>query len=346
MALKAVAAPLGSPVGGSGTAGTIPVWSTGTTLGDSQLVQSATAIYTTTRNFGVGATAANWSAAIRVLDMRTSAIWNLNSGSDSVASWTVNALTDTGGNVVYKATAAASQYTQNAGAHVWSRAVSGTAGAGCAFLESARIDSSGRLLVGTATAPSGLSIKLGVYDGSGNAGQQWITEAGGAAFIPAGANALNIYSVSGGPGAEVYTLVGALSNTALNLSVKNDYGVKLNATPGNADAQTLDCYAEGTWTPTLTGFGGTTPTVNTARYVRIGSVVHCTVVLTASPNFSSTYGTTTITAPFSATHNAAVPTNVGAAGISSGQQNAGGTTVYLPTFGTVPAGTISWTFLV
>ena len=54
MALKAVAAPLGSPVGGSGTPGTIPVWSTGTTLTDSQLVQSATAIYTTTRNFGIG----------------------------------------------------------------------------------------------------------------------------------------------------------------------------------------------------------------------------------------------------------------------------------------------------
>jgi hypothetical protein len=41
MALKAVSAPLGSPVGGSGTPGTIPVWSgTGTTLGDSPLTVS------------------------------------------------------------------------------------------------------------------------------------------------------------------------------------------------------------------------------------------------------------------------------------------------------------------
>ena len=45
----------GTPVGGSGTPGTIPVWSgTGTTLTDSQLIQSATGIYTTTRNIGIG----------------------------------------------------------------------------------------------------------------------------------------------------------------------------------------------------------------------------------------------------------------------------------------------------
>lgn len=43
MALKAVAAPLGSPVGGSGTPDTIPVWSTGTTLTDSIVKQSTVA---------------------------------------------------------------------------------------------------------------------------------------------------------------------------------------------------------------------------------------------------------------------------------------------------------------
>jgi hypothetical protein len=39
MALKAVAAPLGSPVGGSGTPDTIPRWATGTTLGNSIMTQ-------------------------------------------------------------------------------------------------------------------------------------------------------------------------------------------------------------------------------------------------------------------------------------------------------------------
>jgi hypothetical protein len=45
MALKAVSAPLGSPVGGSGTPGTIPVWSgSGTTLTDSIITQSGSTV--------------------------------------------------------------------------------------------------------------------------------------------------------------------------------------------------------------------------------------------------------------------------------------------------------------
>lgn len=174
----------GTPVGGSGTVGTIPVWGpTTTTLTDSQLIQSATAIYTTTRNFGVGATAASWNTAIRVLDMRTSAIWNFNSGSDSVAYWTVNALTDTSGNVVYKATSAASQYTQIGGAHVWSRAVAGTAGGACSFLESARIDVAGNVILNAANtgatiqaAGSQQGLKLPSTPGATGAGTEQILD--------------------------------------------------------------------------------------------------------------------------------------------------------------------------
>ena len=56
MALKAVSAPLGSPVGGSGTPGTIPVWSSGTTLGDSGLKDDGTSVFTNTRRVGVNTT--------------------------------------------------------------------------------------------------------------------------------------------------------------------------------------------------------------------------------------------------------------------------------------------------
>lgn len=58
MALKAVAAPLGSPVGGSGTANTIPRWTGASTLGDSGLIDNGTAIYTTTRKIAVGSASA------------------------------------------------------------------------------------------------------------------------------------------------------------------------------------------------------------------------------------------------------------------------------------------------
>ena len=44
----------GTPVGGSGTLNTIPRWTGASTLGDSGLIDNGTAIYTTTRNVGIG----------------------------------------------------------------------------------------------------------------------------------------------------------------------------------------------------------------------------------------------------------------------------------------------------
>lgn len=52
------------------------------------------------------------------------------------------------------------------------------------------------------------------------------------------------------------------------------WGVKLPTSNANSDSNTLDCYAEGTWTPTLTGFTGG-PTI-TANYTRIGRIVWIT----------------------------------------------------------------------
>jgi len=88
----------------------------------------------------------------------------------------------------------------------------------------------------------------------------------------------------------------AVGGTTPVLSVPS--GLKLPATPGNADTQTLDCYAEGTWTPTVTGFGGTAPTV-TGRYTRVGRLVTLSVLVSATggAQFSSTATTTYISLP-------------------------------------------------
>ncbi len=96
-------------------------------------------------NFGIGVIPSAWASSVRAEEMRTHARWNYNSGSDSVAYWTVNAFLNSANNAIYKATAAASQYTQIGGAHVWERAVSGTAGNTVTWLESARIDSNGNI---------------------------------------------------------------------------------------------------------------------------------------------------------------------------------------------------------
>jgi hypothetical protein len=51
----------------------------------------------------------------------------------------------------------------------------------------------------------------------------------------------------------------------------------------SSDANTLDDYETGTWTPTLTGFTGS-PTI-TANYVKIGKVLYCSVTLGTSGTY-------------------------------------------------------------
>ena len=274
----------GTPVGGTGTIDTIPRWTGASTLGDSPLtvsgsnVTGAGAIRATgttagapaftgadtdtgmyfpannqvrlstaglvavavdaSQNVGIGVIPSAWASSVRAEEMRTHARWNYNSGSDSVAYWTVNAFLNSAGNAIYKASAHASQYTQIGGAHVWERAVSGTAGNTVTWLESARIDSSGNLILNTAT--TGATIQA--------AGSQ--------------------------------------------------QGLKLPATPGNTDPNTLDCYADGgtvnsggvTWTPALR-FGGATTGIagsQVGRYTRIGNMVFAQGTIALSSKGSAT----------------------------------------------------------
>jgi hypothetical protein len=117
-------------------------------------------------NFGIGVIPSAWASSVRAEEMRTHARWNYNSGSDSVAYWTVNAFLNSANNAIYKATAAASQYTQIGGAHVWERAVSGTAGNTVTWLESARIDSSGYVGIGLPSPSAPLHVQGPLADWS------------------------------------------------------------------------------------------------------------------------------------------------------------------------------------
>ena len=205
--------------------------------------------------------------------------------------------------------------------------------------ERMRIDAAGNVGIGTASPTGRLHVVGGTAAAATNGAPVTIIAQS------AGTGNQNGGNIVLTPGA----LSGSGSAGVADLSGPTGTGLKLPATPGNADSQTLDAYREDTWTPTLSAaasWGGTQPTVSVARYVRIGSTVHCTVVLVGAPNFSSTYLATTITAPFSATYNAAVPISSGATAFGCAQHNAGGTTLFLPTFGVVGAATFSWTFIV
>jgi hypothetical protein len=78
-------------------------------------------------------------------------------------------------------------------------------------------------------------------------------------------------------------------------------GVKLPSTPGNADANTLDCYVESNWTPTLQA--ATNPTIsaydaNTGKYTAKGNVLDFDIyVRILSGSFSGGSGQLKINLP-------------------------------------------------
>jgi hypothetical protein len=144
-----------------------------------------------------------------------------------------------------------------------------------------------------------------------------------------------------------------ISGSYIDASFQANYGLRLPATPGNADTQTLDCYQENPlastagngWTPTLSAaatWGGTQPTVDYARYIRIGSLVFCEVRLSGAA-ISATYGSTTISQPPVTMNAFAYESAVSVStGVGSGVGVCTSTSVLLPTLGATAVMRLSW----
>ena len=76
-------------------------------------------------------------------------------------------------------------------------------------------------------------------------------------------------------------------------------GITFPATQSaSSDANTLDDYEEGTWTPTFTNLG-TTAIIYTARYIKVGSFVWCYVGFTCTS--TPTANSSRFTIPFTST---------------------------------------------
>ena len=284
MALKAVSAPLGSPVGGSGTPGTIPVWGSGTTLTDSQLIQSATAIYTTTRNFGVGTSNPATAKLVTVGTGATLTGTASQTGAfiqDQTNYRGVGIGFDTSGQIGILAALTGAAASNLA---FWTYS-------GSAWGERARIDSSGRLIVGSATSPNASSVQIATAGAGGRYVATYNTTTSTGALVgtsTTAAYAFEIYTGSGTWGSETYRAEARIDTTnkyldISGLTANSINGLKLPATPGNADANTLDAYNElgsGTYkavTATLTcGTSGTITlkSANQSLYVtRVGRTV-------------------------------------------------------------------------
>jgi len=106
----------------------------------------------TSGNLGLGVTPSAWGtgSSIRALQLNAGALWNFSTSGLNLIQ---NGYYD-GSNYKYVATAAASQYSQSAGAHSWYTAPSGTAGNAISFTQAMTLDANGYLAIGTTTTTS------------------------------------------------------------------------------------------------------------------------------------------------------------------------------------------------
>jgi hypothetical protein len=233
--------------------------------------------------------------------------------------------------------------------------------------ERLRIDSSGN--VGIGNTPSGTSatgyrsLELGTTAGTG------ITAGNGDLYVPVNAYVAGgawKYAVTGqtaslfNAAGNVYTWSQAASGTAGNnisfsermripaaggLQVVNCVSVG-NATPANSgagitfpasqsdssDANTLDDYEEGTWTPTLNSFGGTSLSAS-GTYTKVGRFVYCRMsVFSFDSNLTMTAGTSTVTGlPFTTATDGAATWSSSNSGVLFGTTHCQSNAVNTPT---------------
>jgi hypothetical protein len=126
-------------------------------------------------NLGLGVTPSAWNTSVRAFETATGAFYSYASGSVSNFYMLSNAYLNSGGNPTYKQSAAAAQYLQSAGQHIFYNAASGTAGTTISFTQAMTLDASGSLLLGTAGLPQN-NGKLAVAAASGLTARFYNTE--------------------------------------------------------------------------------------------------------------------------------------------------------------------------
>jgi hypothetical protein len=107
-------------------------------------------------NCGIGVTPSAWQSPFKAIELSGGSISANNTASLRLVQ---NAFFNSGA-WLYKTTAAASRYEQEAAGHYWLNAPSGTAGNAITFTQAMTLDASGNLLVGTTSALSAWATRL------------------------------------------------------------------------------------------------------------------------------------------------------------------------------------------
>ena len=269
-------------------------------------------------NLGLGVTPSAWAAGnwnAFQLGRGASIAGRVVAGLEDQVYVSTNAYND--GAWKYIATNNATNYYQDNGEHVWRTAPSGTAGTAITFTQAMTLDASGNLVIGATSALAKLDVAnkfrvnpsaaasqeilAGTQVDSYNANFSLLTS-------PAtpGTNTIQICAytptvgwrsmietsnkASGSPDVILAktsgnVLVGTTSATSDGAKLQTVDGITFPATPvASANANTLDDYEEGTFTPTIIGTttaGTGTYSANSqiGRYTRIGNRVYFNIYL-------------------------------------------------------------------
>jgi hypothetical protein len=219
---------------------------------------------------------------------------------------------------LFTGTGYATQYQQLSGEHRWKvSTASGTAGNAVTFTQAMTLDASGNLGLASGTlfvnkASGNAQLRTGVNTDAG------LTTGEGIEFSTTSSTGTRVLAYDRGAGAfRRLDLAGNTIQMSPNNStsvIVNGYGLGLGATTpssgtgiafpatqsASSDANTLDDYEEGTWTPVWTGStsGSGSPGSITGHYVKVGKMVIVSVAMNDANPFITFVGTLRCSLPF------------------------------------------------
>ena len=140
---------LTNPVTGTGTTNYLPKWTSGSAIGNSNLINDASG------NLGLGVTPSAWSRGTAI---EVGALGSAFHGYSDLVSISENTYFNSGWK--YGNTRAATQYILSGGVHYWFNAPSGTAGNAISFTQAMTLDASGNLGIGAAIPSQRLHLNI------------------------------------------------------------------------------------------------------------------------------------------------------------------------------------------
>jgi len=276
----------GADIGGSGTTNTIPRWTGASTLGDSGLIDDSTSIYTSTRRVGVDTSTTLANVKLQVGTAASLANYQgaplgvvLPAGSGSWLELAENSASGTSFRISKDSSTGVVLNTNG-------KTIGFTAAGYTTAVASSQVvlTTSGNVGIGTTSPDSRLHVTL-----AGLASLRIGYAGTSVNYYDAGT-----HNFRDGGGNPAFTITAGATKIA-DLSVSG-WGLKLPATPGNGNANTLDSYQEGTRVLSAGDLSGWTYVTATQYWTLVGRTVTLHTVFTGGTS-SATGGATIATPP-------------------------------------------------